>query len=190
MYPNHRLQLSRKTGHASITKHNLDYKILPQPIFLILVHRGSTQHISGYRACAGKRIFAVKSGRIQTQTRPWAQRKRKPCAPLTPVVTVTLMSALGPGEILQASCGSRQTRLREPRVNHGRHGGDRPGLDRKEAGFSALLPDSHAGAQWAAMAREQAPRDRHRHSHLSWKKGLTSLQRVSKITGAIKHFPV
>lgn len=108
-----------------------------------------------------RRGFALKSHRIKTQTPPLVQRKRTTCAPLTPVVTVTLVSALSPGAILQASCGRSQTRLRGLRVNHAQRGGGRPDLDRKEAGLGAELPDSHAEAQWAAMAREQAPRDRH-----------------------------
>lgn len=105
--------------------------------------------------------FALRSHGFKTQTPPLVQRKRNACAPLTPVVTVTLMSALSPGAILQASCGRSQTGLRELRVNHAQCGGGCPVPDRKEAGLSAKLPDSHAEAQWAVMAREQALRDRH-----------------------------
>lgn len=74
-------------------------------------------------------------------------------------------------------------------------GGGRPGLGRKEAGLSAQLPDSHAQAQWAAVApgASRPPRDKPPPppAALSPQLGkieLISLQPVSKMIEAIKAF--
>lgn len=80
--------------------------------------------------------------------------------------------------------------------NPSERGGGRPGLGRKEAGLSAQLPDSHAQAQWAAVAPgvSRPPRDKPPSpppAALSSQLGkieLISLQRVSKIIEAIKAF--
>lgn len=157
-------------------KHNLGKKILPQPIFLILVHHSSAEHVGGKKT--------QKSHRIKTQTPPLVQRKHCHGDPADPDVSLRSRSdAAGilrqkPSSAQRAACQSRPVRWRPSRSGQEGSGAQCP------SGFLKATQRHNGPPLLGRSPRGTATRC----SHLSWKTGLISLQRVSKIREAMKRF--